>query len=436
MSIKILITVLSAFLICMISCTNSLEPQPGQYIDDDDVTQAELAAAESTLTAATVDFGFRLFREVVAQAEPTENVFISPLSVTYALTMAKNGAAGATEQAFAEILGVEKCSDNALNQTMQELTDRLSHADAGVQFKAANSIWSRAGKALVPNFVDLCHDYFDALAREIDFQAPGAADTINNWVSENTEDKIQEIIKAPISPDLALLQLNAIYFNANWTYPFDTSRIHIRPFQLADGSIIYCELMHRSFDEDREYFDQYMERPIVYFKDGDNASPGTVIGASLPYGSEGFYMTLLMPDGSVTMEEFMDILTPENWQAWQELPREYGWSFAMPKFRLEYDITMTDILASMGLDIAFDPGRADFSNMFIDGMGWIDYVKHKTFIKVDEYGTEAAAVTVVAYEDSIPPSFIADRPFLVVIHEQSTGAIIFIGRISNPVWEE
>ena len=106
----------------------------------------------------------------------------------------------------------------------------------------------------------------------------------------------------------------------------------------------------------------------------------------------------------------------------------------MPKFRLEYDITMTNILASMGLDIAFDPGRADFSDMFVDGIGWMDYVKHKTFIQVDEHGTEAAAVTLIGYEDSIPPSFIADRPFLVVIHEQSTGVILFIGRISNPVW--
>ena len=136
------------------------------------------------------------------------------------------------------------------------------------------------------------------------------------------------------------------------------------------------------------------------------------------------------------MEELIDTLTGTNWQTWQKLRPEYDWSFGMPKFRLEYDITMTDILASMGLDIAFDPGRADFSDMFVDGIGWIDNVKHKTFIKVDEHGTEAAAVTSVTYADAIPPSFIADRPFLVVIHEQSTGAIIFIGRISNPVWEE
>jgi len=427
---------MSISVVYLIACSGSAGLQLGEGSDDGKVTQAELAAAESTLTAATAEFGFRLFREAVANAEPTENVFISPLSVLYALIMAKNGAAGETEHAFAETLGVEGHSNNALNQMMREITKRLSDADAGVQFKAANSIWSRAGKALVPEFVALCRDYFDAVAREMDFQAPGAADTINNWVAENTNDRIKDIVKAPISPDMALLLLNAIYFKANWTYPFDTAHIYVRPFHLADGSISDCELMFRDYDEDRAYFDRYGDRPIVYFRAGDDFTAGTVRGASLPYGSNGFYMTLLMPDSAITMEKFMDMLTAENWQAWQKLRREGGWLFAMPKFRFEYDITMSGILASMGLDIAFDPGRADFSDMFVDGLGWIDVVKHKTFIQVDEHGTEAAAATEVWYADWVPPSFIADRPFLVVIHEQSTGVILFIGRISNPVWQE
>jgi serpin B len=194
--------------------------------------------------------------------------------------------------------------------------------------------------------------------------------------------------------------------------------------------------MYRNHDEDRQRFGHYSERPIVYFSDGDYYTAGTVKGVSLPYGSEGFYMTLLMPDSTITMEEFLGLLTVENWQAWQKLPRQQDLRFAMPKFRLECDISMTDILGSMGLDIAFDPGRADFSNMFVDGVGWIDRIKHKTFIQVDEYGTEAAATTIVVYADAVPPSFIADRPFIVVIHEQSTGAILFIGRISDPVWQE
>ncbi|MBD3217318.1 MAG: hypothetical protein GF310_03515, partial [candidate division Zixibacteria bacterium] len=379
MSRRVSIVALSALLICLIACSNVAESQPEEDIQ---VTQAELAAADSTLRAATVEFGFKLFREVVADAEPMENVFISPLSVLYPLILSKNGAAGETDQAFADVLGVEGHSNRALNQKIQEITDQLSNADADVQFKAANSIWSRTGKGLVPEFVAVCQDYFDAIAREMNFQAPGAADIINNWVAENTNDKITEIVKSPISPDIALLLLNAIYFNANWTYPFDTVLISTRPFHLADGSTKDCELMFRDFDEDRSYFDGYMERPILYFRDGNYYTPGTVMGASVPYGSEGFYMTLLMPDTAITMEEFMNLLTAENWQSWQKLRREHNWCFAMPRFRLGYDITMNDILASMGLDIAFESDRADFSNMFVDGTGCIDKVKHKAFIQV------------------------------------------------------
>ena len=436
MSKGVLIAVLIVSLIYLVTCSSSVDSLSGEDIDNGNVTQAELAAAESTLTAATAKFGFQLFREIVADAEPTENVFISPLSVLNALVMAKNGAAGETEQAFNELLGVEGHSNNALNQMMREITDQLSHTDPGVQFRAANSIWSRTGKALVPDFVALCQDYLNAVAREIDFRATGTADTINNWVAENTNNKILEIIKAPISPDMALLLMNAIYFNANWTYPFDTALIRMGPFYLADGTTSDCELMFRDFAEDQAFFDQYSERPITYFRDGDYFTPGTVMGASLPYGSEGYYMTILMPDSAITMGEFMELLTVENWQAWQQLPREHDWYFAMPKFRLEFGVDLNDVLATMGLGIAFNPEQADFSDMFMDGEGCIDNVQHKTFIQVDEHGTEAAAVTTVWYADSMPPLFIADRPFLVVIHEQSTGAILFIGRISNPVWQE
>jgi serine protease inhibitor len=288
---------------------------------------------------------------------------------------------------------------------------------------------------LVPDFVTICQEYLDATAREIDFQAPGAADTINSWVAENTNQKITEMIKEPISPDLALLLLNAIYFNASWTYPFDSSNVRTQPFYLADGTIKDCELMRRDLDEDQTWFKDYWQRPIVYFRDGDYFTPGTVRGARLPYGSEGFYMTLLMPDTTKTMEYLMELMTPEKWSAWQELPAEYDWWFSMPKFRFGYNLSMTDILSDMGLDIAFDPGRADFSKMFSDGVGWIDYVEHDALIQVDEYGTEAAATTNVYYQDSIPPNFRADRPFLVIIHEESTGVILFIGRISDPVWE-
>jgi serine protease inhibitor len=160
-----LIISLSIVSACLINCSKPAEPQPEGDIGGGDVPEEELAAAEIALTSATTEFGFQLFREITAGAETTENVFISPLSVLNALVMARNGAAGETDRAFAEVLGVEGNSNEALNKTIREVTDRLSHTDADVQFKAANSIWSRAGKALVPEFVALCQDDLNAVAR-------------------------------------------------------------------------------------------------------------------------------------------------------------------------------------------------------------------------------------------------------------------------------
>jgi serpin B len=435
---SILVAALFVSALVVGSCSDSTEPdleRPGPPAAGGEPTPGQLAAAETALTAATLEFGLKLFRKVAAEAEPTENVFISPLSVSYALTMAGNGAAGETEEAFAEVMGTEGLSREAVNRKIAEITTRLANADSDVRFSAANSIWSNTGKGLVPDYVALCEQYLDAVAREMNFQDSRTADTINNWVAEKTNDKITEIIQASELSRLVLLLLNAIYFNANWTYPFDSSLIRTEPFHLADGSTKDCQMMWRDLTEDAAFFENFADRPIYYFSDGGYASPGTVKGVTLHYGSDGFYMTLLMPDTSRTVDEFVESFTVDNWNGWQDLGRQSSFDFAMPKFKFAYDIDLTGILADMGLGIAFDAARADFSNMFVDGEGWIDFVKHKTFIQVDEHGTEAAAVTSVGYVTSIPPSFIANRPFVLVVHERSSGVILFLGRIADPVWE-
>ncbi|MFH2055550.1 MAG: serpin family protein [bacterium] len=434
MSRSLIYATLCALILCIGACSDSSDSgagiPPGEEPYVPGVTQAELAAAESTLTDATLDFGLELFRHCVDNAEPTENVFISPLSVIYALILAGNGAAGDTKDAFQTTLGLIGHSDEAINLKISELTRILAAADPDVQFRAANSIWSRAGKALVPEYVELCRNYLEARVSEMDFHDPAVADTINNWVAKNTNDKIKEIVNAGELADMACLLLNAIYFKANWTYPFDTSLVRTAPFYLADGSVKDCELMARHIEEDEEFFEDFSERPIAYFAND------VVKGVELPYGCEGFYLTVLMPSHSDDLHDLNEALTPENWGAWLTLGRGTWFYFAMPKFTFEFDIDLSDILRSMGLDIVFSPTRADFSGMFVDGVGWIDLVKHKTFVKVDEFGTEAAAVTSIAIFDAEPPSLIANRPFIVVIHEKSTGAILFIGRISDPVWEE
>jgi serpin B len=129
------------------------------------------------------------------------------------------------------------------------------------------------------------------------------------------------------------------------------------------------------------------------------------------------------------------LLTPQNWNEWMHLPLSNEFLLGLPKFKFEFDVSLNDVLQRMGMQTAFDPGLADFGNMFADGVGWIDDVKHKTFVQVDEKGTEAAAVTTIIYVDSMPPWFMADRPFVFVIHEVESGAVLFMGKIENPQWE-
>jgi serpin B len=264
---------------------------------------------------------------------------------------------------------------------------------------------------------------------EIDFQAPGAADTINNWVSENTNGKIKKIIQPPIPGSMAAILLNALYLKANWSYPFDTAHTRVRPFHLGDGSEVNCDMMSKKTEDDMQSFPEYSKRPIIYFE------TDLFQGATLPYGKEGFRMTVLLPDLSITVDSLVGLLTPENWQAWQQLPTWDDFVLQTPKFKFEFETRLNEFLQAMGMNAAFNGSESDFSNLFVDGVGWIDEVKHKTFVQVDEKGTEAAAVTSVIFFDSLPPSMIVNRPFVFVIYEATSGAILFMGKVVNPTQE-
>lgn len=400
-------------LLCL-QCSKSTEPN--QTKTPPSRTLADLTAAEECLVESSNAFGLKLFREIASREKPDSNIFISPLSVSFALGMTYNGAAGETREAMASTLEFAGFSTQEVNESYQNLTALLTQADPTVIFNIANSIWYRQGKPVKQTFIDLCRTYFDALVREMNFQAPGAADTINNWVDVNTNGKIKEIIKPPIPPEVAMLLINAIYFKGAWTHLFDTADTRTDRFYFPDDSWTDCQMMTR--DDTIKYFANDLFQAV-----------------DLPYGSEGFSMTVLLPKHSVTMDDLIGELTEENWATWMGSFSEIEMQLWLPKFKFEYEKKLNDMLKAMGMEIAFTPA-ADFSNMFGDGIGWIDRVKHKTFIQVDEQGTEAAAVTMVVMFDSLPPGMYVNRPFLFVIHEHESGTILFIGKVVNPVWED
>lgn len=426
--IPILLLTLAA-LLC-VHCSNTVEPTQPPDDPTPSRTPAELTPAELDLVESVNAFSFKLFRLVNEDENPDKNLFISPLSVSYALGLTLNGANGRTRNEMLAALELADFPLEEANAAYKGLTGVLTQADPAVTFTIANSFWSRDDLIVRPTFIDVCRDYFDARVEAIDFAAPWAADTINAWVDHHTNGKITEIIQST-DTNLAALLLNALYFKANWTYPFDPEYTRPAHFHLPNGSTVSCSTMIKDTYDDMEYFADYDERPITF------TANDLFRAASLPYGDLGYRMTILLPDTSVSIDSLISLLTPENWLAWQSLPVSTDFELHFPRFTFTCEKSLVEILKTLGMHAAFDPYGADFSNLFEGLPTCISDVKHKTFVQVDEKGTEAAAVTsVVMIPTSYGPEMVVNRPFLFIIHESESGAILFMGKVANPLLEE
>lgn len=368
-----------------------------------------LGAAEVQLVQAGNAFGFDLLRRLAAE-KVGSTVFISPLSASMALGMALNGAAGSTFEGMRSALYLEGLELEAANAAYRDLLDLLAGLDPGVELGVANAVWHRTGVQVLDDYRSRVQQAFDARIEGLDFSDPAAANRINGWVREATKGRIDEMVTPPIPSNMVAYLMNAVYFKGGWTEPFDPALTRQARFRLADGGTAPVDLMMR---------DDTIRHRVS----------GSWAAADLPYAGGAFAMTVVVPAEGVTLDEILDGLTPE-W--WEELVDGLGTSRAMvslPRFELEWEGALDDALQAMGMMEAFDPGRADFSQMFQGGGVWIDEVKQKSFLRVDEEGTEAAAVTSVAMPSSIPPEIRADRPFLLAIRERLTGSILFLGAI-------
>ena len=377
----------------------------------------ELSIAETKLIEADNRFALKLFREVNAQSDPGTNVFISPLSVGMALGMTYNGAAGTTRDAMQQTLELEGMTINEVNEAYQSLIMLLKDLDPSVQFLLANSIWYREGAAVVPAFLDITQRYFEAEVTPLDFNDPSAADVINAWVRDKTQDKINEIVTPPIDPQMLMYLINAIYFKGSWTYQFDPALTVDQNFRLADGSTAFVPTMSHEG-----------KIPVRVYSGQD------VTVADLWYGGQAYSMTIVVPTDPTATETLAAELTQERWNGWLASLDSSEMFVRLPKFTLEYEITLNEVLEALGMGIAFVPGQADFSNLYRGpGEAFITEVKHKTFIDVNEEGTEAAAVTSVGVGvTSAPPMVLVDRPFLFAIRENFSGTILFMGKVMDP----
>lgn len=409
------IYLLIAILLVVVTCSDSLtgpESPKGEL-------PRELTSLEKELIKADQQFSYRLFRETVVWDQKEENIFISPLSVSMALAMTLNGAQGETFQDMRETLALSDMELDEINESFQSLVELLVTTDPAVQLKIANSIWHREGFPVSEDFRQRIEEFFEARIEGLDFSDPASVDIINNWVSENTEQLIDTIIEE-IPGNVVMYLINALYFKGDWLRQFDPEDTAPATFHLESGGTVEVEMMNQ---EGR--FATYLSEEVQMIE--------------LPYGDSLFTMTVLMPGSAEKpIDQFVEEeVTAENLAEWRSnlnVSEFHQTMVGLPKFEMEYEITYNDILKAMGMEIAFAPGQADFSGLVeAESAGlWIDEVKHKTFVRVDEEGTEAAAVTSVAIVESLPPSMIVNRPFVFIIYERESGVNLFMGKVKNP----
>ncbi len=390
---------------------NSQKPEESRLM-----AQSPNALVDSKLVDANRRFSFKLFSEILKQ-DSKKNVFVSPTSVAIALSMTYNGANGETQQAMAKALELQRMSLQQVNQANDALKASLETADPAVQLAIANSLWVKQGVTFKPDFMQSNQQFYKAKVTELDFAKPEAPGIINSWVKENTRGKIDKIVQQ-IDPADVLFLINAIYFKGKWTNEFDKNQTSERPFYLSNGT----QKPHPMMSQSGKY--RYYENE-------------TFQAVSLPYGKGRLSLYVFLPQKDTNLDRFQEQLTPENWQQWMNQFGMRQGSIQLPRFKFDYDIQLNTALKALGMEEAFDAGRANFSNMSPASVK-IDEVMHKTFVEVNEEGTEAAAATSVravltsARMPSQPFRMVVDRPFFCAIRDNQTGTILFMGSIQEP----
>jgi serpin B len=411
---RLFVTILSSSVI-LISCEKSVtiveSNDPGELKNiTTEVYQKELIDSANR-------FAFNLFTPILNDAKGSENIMISPFSISSALSMTLNGAANETFEAMRKALRLEGKTIDQINSTYLKLMTDMVSIDKRVVVEIANSVWVEKKLVVKQPFIIDLKKWYIAEARDIDVTDPKAVDIVNGWIAEKTHDKITDMLDR-LDPGLAMLLINAVYFNGKWRYQFDKKDTKDAPFYVNPSVSKSVPIMHLT------------ENLKVIKKNN-------LTIAEIPYGQGNYTMVVVLPDVNVTTSEAAKVLTPSSWQEWMNLLSDntHKVELGMPRFKYMYKRNLNDDLINLGMEIAFT-GNADFSKISDTGL-MISRVLHQTFIETNEEGTEAAAATVVemVYGSANPSSVekvTLDHPFIYFIRESTTGTIIFMGRVGDP----
>jgi len=396
--------------IFFISCEKNEQqpqiPEPAQRIN--------VPAALVPRIAQGNEFAFDLFYKIL-QTTDDKNVFISPLSVDFALGMTLNGANSITEQEMKNVLHHSGLTDTEINEYYQLMLNALPSIDPTTKLNIANSIWCREGFPFYQSFLDTNAKYFNAKISNLDFASPTALKTINNWCAEQTNDLIKEPLDE-IPADAVMYLINAIYFKGIWITQFEKKNTAKATFNAENGDRNQVDMMH------------IPEGAFPYYADA-NAQY-----LDMGYGNGAYSMTLILPQNGKTLQDVTNNLSTDYFNdIVNNRLDSTNLKVYLPRFKTEYKTELSDVLKALGMPSAFDDETADFSDMSPVFL-WINRVIHSTFVEVNEEGTEAAAVTIVEMiRESVheTPIFRADKPFIFVIRENSTGAILFMGKMGE-----
>ena len=383
----------------------------------------DLSPAEAQVIQGSNRFAFD-FLGALVEGREGENVFTSPLSASMAFGMAMNGADGNTWTQMRDVLGFGGLEEEAINASYLGLIALLRDLDPAVTFELGNSMWARDDLPVLPEFRSRLETWFDAEARTLDFGDPASVDVINDWVADATEGRIQDLLDE-IPADMVLYLVNAIYFQGDWRSRFEEGRTAPGPFTTLDGATAQVDFMSTESG----------------FRSVQEAGVSVV---ELPYGADAWSAVAVLPPPTADPVAFVRDLTPARWQGWmtalagRPIQGDSGSAgrlvLRIPKLELEWKAELNQAMIDLGMTDAFSPMHANLGRITGTPNLYIMEALQKTFLKMDEKGTEAAAATSVGIGIvSMPPTISFDRPYVLAIRERLTGTILFLGLIGNPV---
>jgi serine protease inhibitor len=376
--------------------------------------QINLSANQVSLIESANSFSFDLFRKVIENAGESENIMISPLSISAALSMTLNGANGATRDSMLKALRVNGLTPDIINSSNKNLTEALLNVDKRILISIANSVWTEDNFVVKKPFIDILTQFYDAESKSFDISDPQVPALINNWIESKTNGLIKNMIDN-LDPNTVMLLINAIYFKGKWKSQFDKDNTVNETFYKPAGATASVPMMKQTSD-----FKVY------------NGQGFTL--AEFPYGQGNFVMDVILPDDNNGTGSILPLLTDNSFNGWLNQMNDRKTELSFPKFKYGYKKELKYILTDMGMGIAFSD-NADFSNLS-DIMTQISFVLHQAFIETNEEGTEAAAATVVGIIATVAPSgpyiLNVNHSFLYIIRETTTNSILFMGRVVDP----